>query len=172
MKKLFMIIPLVILLCFTFSCQDKETKQSTFIMTVNGPIDTHEIGMTLTHEHVLVDFIGADQVSKDRYDQDEVIKVVIPFLEKLKETGGNTFIECTPRYMARDPELLKRLSDETGLTIMTNTGYCGAWENKYLPSYVFPETVDQLSERMVEEWENGIDDTGIKPLRPALRVCR
>jgi phosphotriesterase-related protein len=163
MKKLYMIIPLILLLCFTYSCQDKETKQSMSIMTVNGPIDTNEIGMTLTHEHVLVDFIGADQVNKDRYDQDEVIKVVIPFLEKLKETGCNTFIECTPRYMARDPELLKRLSDETGLYIMTNTGYCGAWENKYLPSYIFSETVDQLSGRMVEEWENGIDDTGIKP---------
>ena len=163
MKKLLLLLPLVTLLCFTFSCKNKETEQSKFFMTVNGPVGIDNIGMTLTHEHVLVDFIGADQISKERYEQDEVFKVVLPFLEKLKETGCNTFIECTPRYMARDPELLKRLSDETGLYIMTNTGYCGAWENKYLPSYVFSETVDQLSERMVEEWKKGIDDTGIKP---------
>jgi hypothetical protein len=38
---------------------------------------------------------------------------------------------------------------------MTNTGYCGAWENRYPPSYVFSETIDQLSERMIEEWEKG-----------------
>ncbi len=108
-----------------------------------------------THEYVLVDFIGADRSSKDRYDQNEVFEVVLLFLEKLKETDCNTFIECTPRYMARDPKLLKMLSDETGLFIMTNTGYCGARENRYLPSYVFSETIDQLSERMIEEWEKG-----------------
>jgi len=41
------------------------------VVTVNGPIAPSELGFTLPHEHVLVDFIGADKVSPDRYDSDE-----------------------------------------------------------------------------------------------------
>src|SRR5690606_59891 len=37
------------------------------IETVKGRIRADELGLTLPHEHVLVDFIGADRVSPDRY---------------------------------------------------------------------------------------------------------
>jgi phosphotriesterase-related protein len=35
--------------------------------------------------------------------------------------------------------------------------------NKYLPSWAHTETAEQLSERWVKEFENGIEGTGIKP---------
>ena len=34
------------------------------VMTVLGPIPPGEMGATLSHEHVLVDFIGADKVDR------------------------------------------------------------------------------------------------------------
>jgi len=71
-------------------------------MTVKGEISAKQMGKTLPHEHVLVDFIGADSVSRDRYDQEEVIKVVLPYLKEVKELGCQTFIECTPAYLGRD----------------------------------------------------------------------
>src|SRR5262249_58798259 len=37
-------------------------------MTVRGPIPPGAMGPTLPHEHVLVDFVGAKQASRDRYD--------------------------------------------------------------------------------------------------------
>ncbi|MBP1601086.1 MAG: php, partial [Acidobacteria bacterium] len=37
-------------------------------MTVRGAVPAQDLGMTLMHEHVMVDFIGAAQVAKDRYD--------------------------------------------------------------------------------------------------------
>jgi hypothetical protein len=35
----------------------------------------------LVHEHVLVDFVGADQIRPGRYDRDEVFRVARPKLE-------------------------------------------------------------------------------------------
>ena len=39
-----------------------------YIQTVRGRIKSSQLGMTLIHEHILVDFIGAAKVNKDRYD--------------------------------------------------------------------------------------------------------
>ena len=41
----------------------------------------------LVHEHVLVDFIGADQIRPGRYDREEVFKLARPKLEELKRAG-------------------------------------------------------------------------------------
>src|SRR5450759_4619520 len=48
------------------------------VMTVCGPISPEQTGLTLPHEHVLVDFIGADRVARDRYDADEVVRLALP----------------------------------------------------------------------------------------------
>ncbi len=133
------------------------------VMTVTGPAFPQALGVTLPHEHVLVDFIGADQVSPDRYDVDEVVEVVLPYLKQVKDLGCETLVECTPDYIGRDPVLLQRLSRESGLTMLTNTGYYGAAKDKFVPPHAYRETVDQLAQRWVQEWEEGIGDSGVRP---------
>jgi phosphotriesterase-related protein len=143
------------------SCQ--KPAQSLSVMTVNGPLKVEEMGITLTHEHVLVDFIGADQAVPGRYDPDEVFAKALPFLRELRARDCRTFIECTPPFMARDPVLLKKLSQETGLNILVSTGYYAAQKHKYLPASILEENPDELADRVVGEWENGIAGSGIKP---------
>jgi phosphotriesterase-related protein len=138
-------------------------KEQDFIMTVNGPIAGSELGTTLPHEHFLVDFIGADSTGFQRWNKDTVISMVLPFLMEAKKMGVESIIECTPAYLGRDPELLQRLSKASGLNIVTNTGYYGAINNKALPKSAFVETADQISARWIDEWENGIGSTGIRP---------
>jgi phosphotriesterase-related protein len=92
-----------------------------------------------------------------------VIPVVLPYLQHLKALGGQTFIDCTPAFLGRDPRLLKKLADTTGLNIITNTGYYGAADNKYLPAHALTETADQLALRWIREWETGIGGTAVKP---------
>ena len=139
------------------------TKEGKIIMTVNGPIPAGEMGVTLEHEHIMVDFIGADSITPDRWDRSEVARIALPYLLQIKELGCRTLIECTPAYLGRDPLMLKEISSSSGLNIVTNTGLYGAANNKYIPKYAFDETADQLQERWTKEWENGIDNTNVKP---------
>ena len=133
------------------------------IMSVNGWMEADEIGFTLTHEHILVDFIGAGKVDPSRYDADEVFRIALPKLLEVKEKGCKTLMECTPAYLGRDVQLLQRLSTASGLNILTNTGYYGAAGEKYLPAHTYTETAEQIAERWITEWKNGIDHSGIKP---------
>ena len=64
-----------------------------FIMTVNGPVEPDALGPVLSHEHVLVDFIGADRISPDRYDPDEAFNVILPYLEELGKFGCRALVE-------------------------------------------------------------------------------
>lgn len=145
---------------FLYQC---TTKREGIIMTVTGPIPSGEMGVTLVHEHILVDFIGADSISEKRWDKSTVEEIALPFLKEIKDLGCQTLIECTPAYLGRDPLLLKTISESSGLYILTNTGYYGAGNNKYIPDFAFNETSDQLAFRWTKEWENGIDNTGVKP---------
>ena len=133
------------------------------IMTVNGPIDADDLGFVLTHEHVLVDFIGAEQAGKHRYDEDEAFAAILPHLEQAKIHGCTSFVECTPSYLGKDPMLLKRLAAATGMHLLTNTGYYGAADDRYVPAHAYGETADQLAKRWVDEFNEGIDGTGVRP---------
>ncbi|WP_128547699.1 phosphotriesterase family protein [Larkinella soli] len=133
------------------------------VQTVTGPVRPSDLGLTLIHEHLLVDFIGADRITRDRWDRAKVITRMLPYLETLHRSGVRTLVECTPAYLGRDPLLLKDLSEQSGIRILTNTGYYGASDNKYLPRHAFTETADQLANRWVAEAEGGIDGTGIRP---------
>lgn len=133
------------------------------IMTVQGPISPDEMGKTLVHEHVLVDFIGAEATGDHRWDREEVVERVLPFLLELKERGVSTLVECTPAYIGRDPRLLRMLSERSGVRLVTNTGYYGAADNKFLPSYAHTETVDQLADRWLREFAEGIEGSGVYP---------
>ena len=93
-----------------------------FVQTVLGPIPASKLGVTLVHEHVMCDFIGAEQTSRHRWEVEAVVKRMLPVLRQLKERGVTGFIDCTPAYIGRDPRVLQQLAEETGLHIVTNTG--------------------------------------------------
>lgn len=133
------------------------------VMTVRGPIPPEELGPTLPHEHVLVDFVGARDVSRERYDAGEVYRTALPHLRRIRDQGIRTLVECTPAYLARDPALLRRLSESSGLNILTPTGYYGASGGKYLPDHARTESVGELASRWLREWWEGIEGTGIRP---------
>ncbi|MFC4874632.1 phosphotriesterase family protein [Negadavirga shengliensis] len=142
---------------------NKSWSQENMIMTVKGSILPEQLGTTLIHEHILVDFIGASEIKRARWNSSEVAEVTLPYLKEAKDLSINSLIDCTPAYLGRDPLLLYELSDKAGLHILTNTGYYGAVDNKYLPAHAFSESVEQLAERWVSEWKHGIEGTEIRP---------
>ncbi|MBI4624350.1 MAG: phosphotriesterase [Verrucomicrobia bacterium] len=133
------------------------------VMTVRGPVAAAQLGLVLPHEHVLVDFIGAADVSPARYDAGVAFAKIKPFLDEAHDLGCRTFFECTPAFLGRDPRLLVRLSEATGLRLVTNTGYYAARQNKFLPAHALTESADELAARWQREWTAGIDGTGVRP---------
>jgi phosphotriesterase-related protein len=155
---------IVVLAGVMFACNPPDsTADRGKILTVSGAIDPSDLGTTLTHEHLLVDFIGADSTGYHRWNKDTVIRSVGPYLEEIKPFGVQSFVECTPAYLGRDPLLLKQLSEQTGIQILTNTGYYGALNNKFIPGEAFKMDAEALAALWMDEFSNGIDGTGIRP---------
>ena len=152
---LFLVFGIIIITC--------KPDSREYIMTVNGPESPGKMGITLEHEHILVDFIGADSTGYFRWNRDSVIKKAIPFVLKAKENGVRTIVECTPAFLGRDPLLLRSLSRTTGVNFITNTGYYGANKNKYIPQSFYKLNAQELADLWISEFKNGIEDTGIKP---------
>lgn len=151
---LFLVFGIIIITC--------RPEPRSVIMTVNGPVSSDSLGLTLTHEHILVDFIGADSTGYYRWNRDSVISGTLPVVMKAGTEGVNTFIDATPEYLGRDPKLLKELAEKSGIKIITNTGYYG-YNNIYLPESFFTADAETLAEKWTNEFLNGIDGTGIKP---------
>jgi phosphotriesterase-related protein len=159
MKTILRTVPFIILILMG-SCLGKKSPQ---VMTVTGPIPPAEMGITLVHEHILVDFIGADSTGYHRWDRQEVIEKALPCLEEVRSLGLSTFADATPAWLGRDPELLRMLAGKTGLNILTNTGLYGAFNNKYVSARAFGMSAKELSAEWIAEFRNGIEGTGIRP---------
>lgn len=133
------------------------------LITVKGEIPVEEMGIGLIHEHILVDFIGADSTGYHRWDKTGVIERALPFLMEARQKGVKTLFECTPAYLGRDPLLLKEISEKTGINIITNTGYYGAVNNKFIPEHAFEDTPEKIAQIWIDEFTNGIEGTGVFP---------
>lgn len=133
------------------------------IMTVHGPLPADQLGPALTHEHVLVDFVGAAEIGPSRYDPDVAFRAALPHLRAARDQGYAALFECTPAFIGRDPLLLRRLSRETGMHLITNTGLYGAAKDRFVPAYAYEESAEQLAARWIREAREGIGDTGVFP---------
>jgi phosphotriesterase-related protein len=152
---LFLVFGIVIITC--------KPDSREFVMTVNGPEAPGKMGITLEHEHILVDFIGADSTGYFRWNRDSVIEKALPIVLEAKENGVKTIIECTPEWLGRDPLLLRSISRLTGVNFITNTGYYGSNRNKFIPQSFYKKDAQELADLWISEFKNGIEDTGIKP---------
>lgn len=141
------------------------TTKAPFVMTVKGPIRAQDMGFTLTHEHLFANLNSYQDQMKFRLDVnlDEVVEVTLPYLLRIRELGCATLIDCTATHLGRNPVLLKRLSDASGINILTVTGNYLSADGRFMPPYVVQENTEQLAARWLKEWTDGIDGTGIRP---------
>ena len=150
---------LLFALLSTTSCHNNNLK----VITVTGEIPASEMGITLTHEHVLVDFAAIDSISAKRFNKDSVIIKVLPYFEELKPFKVATFVDCTTEFMGKDPQLLAELSQKTGIKILTNTGWYAADNERHVPHEIKDMSPEEIAAIWIGEAKNGIGNTGIKP---------
>lgn len=132
------------------------------LMTVRGPVAASSLGIILPHEH-LFSMFGEEPAELHQYDRQLLLATVVPYLENLRAQGCTAIIDGTTAWFGRQPALLRDISARTGIHILTNTGYYGAANDRYVPKSALEESADQIAARWLAEWTDGIGGTGIKP---------
>ena len=120
------------------------------VQTVLGPIAKAEMGITLSHEHCLIDItctakrptdererqrasepLSFKNVGYARYHpldiRDNLLmldeELAISELRHFKEAGGQTVVDMTNDDLGRNPRALVRISNATNLNIIMGSGY-------------------------------------------------
>ena len=132
------------------------------INTVLGKISKEELGQTRIHEHIL--WAWTNDLKKE-FDRNTVIDIMLPHLMELKSLGCDTLVEATTNGAGRDVSVLKELSEKSELNIITN---CGVWDGLdykgiYVPKGLNNRNSNEIAEQWINELENGIDKSSIKP---------
>lgn len=112
------------------------------------------------HEHIMVDYIGADGISKDRYSLSEVVATMLPYLQELKAAGCQTFVDATPPGNGRDVEVLRECALRSGLQIVTCTG---TFKEKGVSGAIRAMPAEEIAGLWEQEFFQGIEETGIRP---------
>ena len=128
----------------------------TYVNTVLGPLDTAELGTTLTHEHLFVGPAGSYRDFPELLKPD-IFERIIDGLKKAKDGGIDTIVDATTADLGRDVELLAEASRRSGVNIIACTGW---WLD--FPRFYEGISPDQLAEVFVREIEKGISGTDIK----------
>jgi phosphotriesterase-related protein len=133
------------------------------IHTVLGDISEDKLGVTLMHEHISWDPDGASSTRK--YETDEAVDFILPYLRDLKSCGCSTLVEGTPPGAGRDISILKRCSEESGLNIIACTGAWDGSDNpgKFVVGSVVNGSTDEIAACWSAEFTDGIGNTGVKP---------
>jgi phosphotriesterase-related protein len=165
--------------------QQEAAPHSDTAMTVAGPVPVDQLGVTLVHEHIMVDgwvwFQEPEEsarhlrdipVDKSMYEQlrvnpytnrDNVFMldedIAAEELNIFRKLGGGTAVDVSCRGIGPFPEKLKRVSEASGVNIIMGTGYY--YETSHPPE-VRTMTTDQLVDQMVEDITIGVNGCGIK----------
>src|SRR5438067_4982474 len=157
------------------------------VMTVLGPIDGEQLGVTLMHEHLLIDVsykwqqptevtlralaeqpitlanlgylrrnIGAVRANFRLDDVDTAAAEALAF----KRDGGDTIVDVSPVGIGRDPRALRAIAAQSGVNVVTCTGYYLARSH---PATVAGASIEALAEEMITEIRHGIGHTGVRP---------
>jgi len=156
------------------------------VQTVLGAISSEAMGITLPHEHLLIDFKvmfvepapASDKgrawepvslanlgwvrqhfnanLDNLRLTDEEVAIDEIPLFQ---QAGGATVVDPTPRTLARDPLALARIARATGLHVVMGSGYYVAASH---PPDMDARTIDDLAREMIADVTAGPGDTGVR----------
>ena len=128
------------------------------VQTIRGPIDSSELGRTLSHEHLTAGSAGMERIL-GMWDDDEAAEASIEALRRLKAAGIDSIIDLTPFDLGRQMRLFERVAEaDTSVHVVCATGVY-----RWVPAYFLGRDPDDIAEYFVREIEDGLEGTGIKP---------
>ena len=128
------------------------------INSVLGPVDTRDLGFTLSHEHMWVTAAGISQTYPEFLDLEAAKDGAVKDLKAAyDEAGLRTYVDMTTFDIGRDVVALEEVSRRTGLQIIATAGF-----HRTIPRVFWMASPDAVAALFVREIEEGIDGTEIK----------
>ncbi|HUR15746.1 MAG TPA: hypothetical protein VMZ33_00545 [Candidatus Limnocylindrales bacterium] len=122
------------------------------VMTVTGAVDPAALGVTDAHDHL---FLASHAMPGQEFqDSEKAIEEV-----RTAQAGGlATIVDLTPIGLGRRPDLLRQVSDATGLRVVGATGF---HRDEHYPDghWALEATDDVLSVRMLTDIREGMHPT-------------
>jgi phosphotriesterase-related protein len=139
------------------------------VPTSAGEVSVDDLGVVLMHEHVFIrtETLQWGWPGFGGWDEEGEVAAARERLAQLKRAGVDTILDMTIPGLGRDPALVTRAAEGTGLRVMFATGY---YTLDWLP-YAFQfrgpgkflDGDDRLLESLFErDVTKGIGDTGIR----------
>lgn len=156
------------------------------VQTVLGPIKPEELGVTHTHEHLLIDIrvtrgvptepgeiefynrpVTMDMVGYIRYHfaQNADVSILddidtaVEEATLFKQHGGGTLVDVTSIGIARDPAGLARISRESGVNVIMGSSY---YVQAAHPPDMCSKSEDEIVDEIVRDVTDGVGDTGVR----------
>jgi phosphotriesterase-related protein len=126
------------------------------VMTVTGPVAPDQLGIVMTHEHLLLDLYRVFQPHRDMKLYD--VELAAAELAHYARAGGGTVVELSTPDLGRDPAGLRRISEESGVRIVMAAG---RYREPFYEPDLWRHTVDEIADELVADIEVGVD--GIRP---------
>jgi len=156
------------------------------VQTVLGTIDADSLGVTLPHEHLLLDgsfaFVEPTEATEKRLAHQPLTlenlywvklhrhnnvdnlnltdeQLAIKEVLLYKRAGGNTIVELSNIGGGRDPLGLTRIARVTGLNVVMGSGY---YLEQTHPPELATKTEEEITEEIVRDIMVGVGDTGVR----------
>ena len=119
------------------------------VMTVTGAVPAAALGVTNAHEHL---FLRSPALAGQELD---AVDRAIAEVRDAASHGLQTIVEMTPIGLGRRPDLLRAVSEATGVTLIAATGY---HRDAHYPAdhWVRTAPVEILAERIVADLAVGM----------------
>ncbi|MFW6289485.1 MAG: phosphotriesterase family protein [Mariniphaga sp.] len=131
-----------------------SSQNNRFVRTVLGDILPEEMGLTYSHEHIIIEE-SFPTLSNPLFILNDVEKVSRE-LTMLYEAGGRTVVDTMPANCGRNVEKLAEVSRRSKMHVIAPTGI--HLEKYYVPNHWrYFYTEDQLSRLFIDDITLGID---------------
>lgn len=127
------------------------------VQTIRGPIQSDDLGATLSHEHMAPGAAGMERIP-GLYDEAKALAADLDALVRVKEAGIHSMIDLTPFDLGRQISLFQQIAEaDTGVNIVCATGVY-----RWIPFYFFSADADAIAEYFLSEIQDGIEGTDIR----------
>jgi len=156
------------------------------VQTVLGTVDAEDLGITLAHDHVLVDvsimFVEPEDESQKELAHQKIslqnrgwigynwtsnrdnvelteMDVAIAELKRFVDVGGRSIVDPTNVGLGREPEALAKIARETGMNIVMGAGY---YLGNTHPADMSSRGQDSIAREIIADIQLGIGDQQIR----------